>query len=1309
MDISKLSPILNKESILKTANAIELRDNPEDVLQRYHAYAMTHVPLGTTNKQLDDLERVIVENKTCAVGTIVGPYGYGKTSTAVHLWNQTSSQNILSVPPFVWTSLTELMDAVYYWIRFEFSRGPTNFIPELTQIYEKYRQSSISSLASRIGNEELVRQLIEEGRLNLDINASDVVNFFSSACLIAEQAGFQGLLIYTDELQVTLSKYPSRDQFFSHLFDIVRDVLGTAGHWAIVITMDDDTEATITRLRADLLQRLQRSALHFRVKDVYNRREYPKELWAAFEKRFGFTGEDILLNETLDSMGQIAARPDLGAGPRMVTNAMALGIKHYNKTNEPYSPIHLVDDFLAGQMVFDQRGKFGSSVKKALDNSEVRATQPNQRLIKLLSAFPMGCNEEMLEKYEMLATFQAFPILARRELITQLSGGYILRYLAEVETPPEQIEQRLTKEFVNRFAPNKAYADRAANGFFLQFLAEPTFKDWKNEKPSIQKLDGVSYISMLTKGTFDPKYPDRVAHVMVTATPQSAPPNFSKFHPNAQFEYRFELNFSIAPTEPSRLLINPNLPQVAIFQLNINTINAELANRQIPEYLFEYYPPDQFSPLLSLALIEYLHKNRGELPDDQNRISSIISPLRQFALSMLLGDKIEIDNTDFASGMVGTDRIKELFRWQCRKLFPNYKTLASSRTWLPNLQQYRYALDKVITQDGISIARGRNEWAAPKSNVAEAFRITGKSMTRLEVLIRELSDIGILEIVNFSGRQVYSEVSLKFKMHTLENEWLILLDNSKQHLMVKGSMVPAIAFDDLLQAGAKTGYTGEEMMEVLQLLKTRNYIDIDQRQNMIVRTIDAIDDLREAVSSFLEQLETKISALSNGIPDFDDTRFAVEKMRTELVAARERDEIEEIRSKLREWDGSISAFVGSRSTSMRQKITDEQSKLFELNRQGIPMWLNLAFDTNPLANELEKQRSNRVLSYQNTLDEIRRLRDTSLRSLQESTGGNVEVLLKLYGILRDVTDKSNRLIRKLESLRDEQQDMTAWREVAKAAINLDSDVRSIYQTYNYKEFLELAENLWKTLQREFENDPLSIFSKHPEARSRIDLLSKRISDWVENRRRDFEQKCQSYQTVLHKAELKIDLRVPFDPEHPNASVDALLNQVCGGLQRYLNVLNDIINQAAITIKYAIKVQKLPLDQVEIQAQKAIQMAVDLQSELTVEKLSDFDNFEENVVPQFIKLATEEQSLMTEVQRAIQKRQPVGSEINLIQMIDESESKRVDLRGLIIKMLEKSDEIVDLDDLMGSITSLFKKNQISIFIVAQAEDGREKLT
>jgi len=1302
MDISKLSPILNKESILKTANAAELRDNPQDVLQRYHTYANTHVPLGNTTKQLKDLERVVVENKTCAIGTIVGPYGYGKTSTAVHLWNETNEQKILSVPPFVWTSLTELMDAVFFWTSFEFSKGPSKFIPELKETYDKFRQSSIADLSKRIGNEYLVQQLIEEGRLNLEIKASDVVNFFSSTCLIIEKAGYRGLLIYTDELQVTLSKYPSRDQFFSHLFDIVRDVLGTTGNWAIVLTMDDDTEGTISRLRPDLLQRLQRSALHFRVKDVYNRREYPKELWSAFETRFGFSGQDILLNETLDSIGQIAARPDLGAGPRMVTNAMALSIKHFDKTGEPYSPIHLVDDFLAGFMVFDQRGKFGSSVKKALDNSEVRVTQSSQQIIKLLSAFPMGCNEEMMDKYDLLATFKSFPPLARRELFTQVAGGYILRYLAEEETPPEQIEQKLTKEFVGKFSPTKSYAEQAANGFFNQFVVDPTFRDWKNEKPTLETLNGIQYITMVTRGTFDPKYPERIVRVMVTAVPQSAAPSFKKLHTDSMFEYRFELNYSLAPSEPSRLLVDSNQPQVAIFQLNIGSFDSELANRQIPDYLFEYYSPELFSPLLCLSLIEYLYRNRGDLPDDQNRVATIISPLRQFSLSMLLGEKLEIDNSDFASGMVGVDRIKELFRLQCRKIYPNYKTLVSSKSWQTNLQQYRNALEKTIVNDGISIARGRNEWVATKSAVAEALLIPGKSMTRLEVLVKELVESGVLETINFSGRQVFSEVSFKFKLHSLENEFLRLLDNSKQNTNYQGSRVPSIAFDELLEFGYKNGYTLDEISEVLQLLKERKFIN--QQNRNIIRTVDAIDDLMESVSTFLDQIEATIIALRDGLPDFEDFRYPVVKMRTELTNAKERDEIEQIRSKLREWSGGINSYVGSRSNHFLQKITEEQNKLFELNRQGIPLWMNYVFEPNPLVNQLEKQRSNRVLSYQNTLDEMRKLREFSIRSLQEVTGSNVDILIRNYALFRELIDKSNKLSRKLEGLRDEQQDMAEWRDVAKLAKEVDAKSRSINQTFNYREFLIMADHLWAVFQKEFEADPLSIFTKHQNAKDRIKELDKKISDWVENRRKDFEQKCNNYQLILDKANFQIDLKVPFDPENPNSSVEALLSQVNSGLLRYLSILNEMIGQEATTIRYAIKVQKADLESVEIRAQNALKSLNHLQKELSIDKLQDFEFFKVNIVQQLVQLSNEEQSLRAVVQKAIQKQIPQGSEVKLMEMLDGSSStQRIDLKLLIIKMLENGYDEIDLNDLMRDVTALFKKNQISVYIIAQGDE------
>ncbi len=203
------------------------------------------------------------------------------------------------------------MDAVYHWTRYEFSLGPKAYVGELDAIYNQHRQSQVDEFNERLGR-DVVQELLDSGRLVLDIRPADVLGFFSAACQLCEKAGYRGLAIFTDELQATLAAYrPSRDQFFADLFEMVKDILGLPGYWALVMTMDDDTEGTISRLRLDLLQRLQRSALYFRVRDVYNRREYPAELWAAYEKRFVFDGSAVILPETLEGIGQVAAH-----GPR---------------------------------------------------------------------------------------------------------------------------------------------------------------------------------------------------------------------------------------------------------------------------------------------------------------------------------------------------------------------------------------------------------------------------------------------------------------------------------------------------------------------------------------------------------------------------------------------------------------------------------------------------------------------------------------------------------------------------------------------------------------------------------------------------------------------------------------------------------------------------------------------------------------------------------------------------------------------------------------------------------------------------------
>jgi len=180
MDITKLRHILNKESILITANARELGQAPQDVLERYRHYALTHVPLGDTTKQLKNLEKVLIENQHCAVGAIVGPYGYGKTSTAVHLWKELRDRKILAIPPFLWVNLSELMDAVYHWLKFEFSLGPKACIEPLNKLYERYRQSYKDEIFRKI-DPEVAQELLDRGSLVLEIRPDDVVAFFKDA------------------------------------------------------------------------------------------------------------------------------------------------------------------------------------------------------------------------------------------------------------------------------------------------------------------------------------------------------------------------------------------------------------------------------------------------------------------------------------------------------------------------------------------------------------------------------------------------------------------------------------------------------------------------------------------------------------------------------------------------------------------------------------------------------------------------------------------------------------------------------------------------------------------------------------------------------------------------------------------------------------------------------------------------------------------------------------------------------------------------------------------------------------------------
>ncbi|MCO5213639.1 MAG: hypothetical protein M9936_28400 [Caldilinea sp.] len=1297
MDISKLNPILNKESILKTANARELERAPQDVLMRYINYSHTHVPLGDTTRQLANLQRVITQNKTCAVGTIVGPYGYGKTSTAVHIWSELREKRIMAVPPFQWNNLAQLIDAVYHWVRFEFEQGPKAFVSTLTQARDQYHGQRLSDLQREL-DADTVQKLADQGRLILDIRPEDVLGFFDATAKLCLDAGYEGLAIFTDELQATVAAYqPSRDQFYADFFQIVKDILGLPGQWALVVTMDDGTEGIIARDRADMLQRMQRSAIYFRVKDVYNRREYPAELWQAFERRFGFAGNEVILPETLEAIGQVAAREDLGAGPRMVTYALSLAAKHYGKTGNAYAPLQFVDDFLDGQMVFDQRGKFVTALRKSLENPNVRTQKEYQEVVKLLAAYPMGCEERTLDRFQLLGAFQTFPPLARRELVLQIAGGYILRLMAEEEAEPEQVEQQLIKDFANRFAPNnKQFVQRAADGFLEQILLSPLFADWDRKSASKVNVSGVYYSWVLLIGSFDSQYPERTIVISVAAVSQSSQPDWRKVQPDAELEFRFELNTSLAPTEPNRLIVAPDLPNVAVFQLNLRRSDADAAHKILPEFLHDYYSPDKLTPLLTLALMDHLIKNVGDLPDDKQRVNTVMLPLRQYSLSLLFDSEMDVSPADYTSHMVGTERIKDLFRQIVRTMYPAYKTLMISRKWRENLQQYNYAIQSVINEDGLSIARGRRSWIAGKEEVADAFRIPGRRLTNLESLLDVLDPL--IEKEDFSGRRADSTVSLKFHLHPLELEWLEMIDESGEKFHTNGMEVPAIAAEMLVRHAQYRGYTQSEIGEVLRLLQTRKFVDYDQRKNLIIRAVDAIDDLRDTVATQIAAFSLEVSEIAKTIPDFEAERYGVAQIQVVLENATERDEIEEISDQLRALSASLRTFVASRTTLLQQKIREDLDTISRIIDQGVPGWLSTGFPDNPIQEILEKQRTSMVSDYQATLNELQGLRSTANQELRSVPGTAAGQVIGLTRALRSITDEGKKLRRRLEAYDDRKDDMDNWRKVADFALKVDRKAHDVDRKYGQSQFVQQIDAFWSDVRTKADAEPLAVMGMYRRTYTLVKRLSDELNQWLDGRRSEFERRCSEYEQILGEVGIKVDLKIPFDSDNPSESYSALTRNLRRSLaQRLFDMRNELRRMRQI-IRYAIQVQGLPLQTADETTNDVEIQLNDLVTRVENVAIDDVSLFRNDVAAPLSRLLGNYGALENGVASAVQRRTPEGSEVRLLELMNSNAAgSQIDLRGLIISMLDQGEEDVDLDRIIYDLRSLFQKNQVSITI------------
>src|SRR6266516_2694372 len=178
-DLEHLEVVLQKKPIVGTWTADDLLNHPELVYKNYMEHARSFVVLGRLSTSSDEEQPTVadyekrliklVKEQGAAKGYITAEYGYGKTSTAIFVWQRCEQAEILSIPPFQIQHLDHLISATYGWVRFKLEHSYPQLVAEAKQIYDRYINRDIDTHGHTESERELLRRMYHEGRYSLDL------------------------------------------------------------------------------------------------------------------------------------------------------------------------------------------------------------------------------------------------------------------------------------------------------------------------------------------------------------------------------------------------------------------------------------------------------------------------------------------------------------------------------------------------------------------------------------------------------------------------------------------------------------------------------------------------------------------------------------------------------------------------------------------------------------------------------------------------------------------------------------------------------------------------------------------------------------------------------------------------------------------------------------------------------------------------------------------------------------------------------------------------------------------------------------
>ena len=1304
-----LNYILNKQEIITTVSCDDLITRPNEIENTYQQHARTHIPLG----DISDMDRKFLtrvhEAKT-PIGAVVAPYGYGKTSTMGFLWYRAEQDGYIATPPFEMTALRDVLKASYGWAKYRVAQRSNDLAARLAEIHETYTEQTLQESASQYAQQHGITQaaafnmlldLEKKGELTRDVTPSRLLQFLDEVTEVMLQADFKGFVILPDELQQYISRNKTHRTIIEELRQFVWGLLNRKAQFGVLFSMPDSTEAAIREAGDDILQRLRKDNLHYNLLGIYGG-EFPKHLWERYGEalNLGEVGKRIFDTGTLDAIGQIASRPDLGNGPRTVVNLFRVAIENYRDREKAFTPEELIDSYLRGDVKFEgQTPKIRVAVNEALD-APIINTAARRSAIKYLAAFPnTGCSDDIQQKYGIQdAIAEISKAGGHGTLIAFQMVGFTLRELLRTETETDIFGQ-VARDFWRLYEEDDLYAEAAERAFIKEILPRvfpakkgAVLSSWSGL--GTQEITPSGCHQIVLEGTFVDKYPKRKLHIQVAI-------NEGRFGKNdqqqADLRFDFFLNWNTDADTRGRLI-----------QIEKAYIRFDLGMCQRPEstlpndikQLQEYMHPSRVTPLLMLSLADYINrwvKEKEVEPTIEEQ--GLLDHFKERLISHCILELFNADLANTLDGMTlgqgsllsGTRLVNRLFTTLCEQIWPTYATFIVQASYKQIVDDYIKAIQTLNPKQ----RRGSEAITGTKHQLSRRFGY--QSHATFETKVK--SDLThLMQIVDWEGRDQESSGRIQLKLHPLEAQFLKAFRSSPNKQEFDGKEVSAMSHQQLSQIGSTQGYRSEEVLIALQLLGARGYARLAPDKKLIILASDT-RSLKQ-IESDVQGLLGRSQAFASLLESNDDAKQLVEdltRLQERLTANAPDDELSDIDYRVQQIQGEVGQFVEVYQRESRSKLSAIRDGI-----RGILSDLSRVQFSESVVG---------ALGFVMPLNELRMHLDSNLKRLNQKLAddgnrcGTLEHDLGRLTVDSDFTafaQHSKQLQIGLGGAEKQKTEVLAyfhafqdWKTFNTRATNLFDQLSALPELRH-----KLTEEVVPQILEVFNQRKLDALIEDYEI---FDKKLKGVeAEWTQIRRSGqeaFAKDKMQYEALL-RDQLGIErasLHATYSFDEDQGSYEMLYKQVREKIETRSSELDQRIHEIHANLLKVTKIQQSGDGQktAELQRKYATikRLSDELQSDITVNTIREMETFK-LACEQFKVKTTEAGELQMALEDLVRPLPIEADEQRLLNRI--APRQATDLTEILVNLLE-SEESADTENLLHQLENLYRKNRVKITI------------